>query len=1116
VTQVASNVSSLKGDVNLTAGQKYTQASSNVLAGNDVNITAQTIDITALQNTGSHQESNSDLKIGAFARISSPLIDLANNVEAARKSDGRLKAMQGMAATANAYQAASAINSMTGGAGSGVLVKGEAGIGFASSSNSSNSNDSTAQGSTINGGRNVTLTATGGDIHATGATLNAGKTLSLDAAQNIVLDASQSTLHSDGKNKSSGVEAGVGFQVGAQTGMYVYASANMGKGHNNNDSTVNNNTELKADTINIHSKGDTTLKGATATANTINTDVGGKLAVESLQDTSEFDSKQTNVGVRVQVGFGVWSANGNVSQQNGKGTYAGVGQQSGLFAGEGGYHVKADTIDLKGGAIASANAAASELTTNKLTASNIENKMSYSASNVSMAGGISGGSDFGAKDENGKTIPLSQVKQPFGTTKGGNTTPGLPMVENGSDSSTTYATVTDGKITIGGVTTNSVKDLGINTDVSKANAALDKLPDLQKLLKDQQAMSAAAGTVIATSKQVASEFADEARKAEEKAQATLDNPKSTDEQKAEAEKTIAAAKQVQAEWGVGGDKSRALNVVTGILVGSVAGQGGTQIAANAAAPYLAAEIGDYFKKEGNENQTLQDLSHAVLGAALAYANGGSVAGGALAGAGGELAAQILTKELYPQAFDANGVLQRDKITPEQANNVTALSSAIGALLAGAAGEGIRDAAIGGQVATNAVENNYLNHKTPNFVTLSEKERYERAVAACDTGDRNACKTRDELTSLSRQRDDILLKACLSGNQIQCNYYAGQASAMGNLVSGYYGGVVYANSTAKGAIRDLNTWVIGPVPNARPESFHDTLAKSTAEGLLTGGGNPLVLVPAKLTAAAGKYLTVAGNALLGEQRMAKIALAGEMRAGIQFWEIPVEGSAYEVKAGQLVGTAPKASPSGVASYIDKDGEALTIGNLPSNAGRDSLTNAFNGIAPIPPITASVPNAPSMVANGMHSHEILQMQGFLDDMGAGHFIGAPSVNRGELMNGVRLTSNDYPVIDGWHNPPQANPVPVSLKELSTDRPMAILDNVRDANKKGQIYGIDNVTMVVNAPNIDKAALMKFAQNGPLTGKALDQGIVNTVVVKTSSGYVTIKNGSIVEGLPKGWKK
>ncbi len=592
VTQVASNVSSLKGDVNLTAGQKYTQASSNVLAGNDVNITAKTIDITALQNTGSHQESNSDLKIGAFARISSPLIDLANNVEAARKSDGRLKAMQGMAATANAYQAASAINSMTGGAGSGVLVKGEAGIGFASSSNSSNSKDSTAQGSTINGGRNVTLTATGGDIHATGATLNAGKTLSLDAAQNIVLDASLSTLHSDGKNKSSGVEAGVGFQVGAQTGMYVYASANMGKGHNNNDSTVNNNTELKADTINIHSKGDTTLKGATATANTINTDVGGKLAVESLQDTSEFDSKQTNVGVRVQVAIGTaWSASGNVSQQNGKGSYAGVGQQSGLFAGDGGYHVKADTIDLKGGAIASTNAAASELTTNKLTTSNIENKMSYSASNVSMAGGTGGKSEL-LKDDAGKILPLSQQNQAFGTAKDGNVAPGLPMVEKGSDSSTTYATVTDGKITIGGVTTNSVKDLGINTDASKANTALDKLPDLQKLLKDQQAMSAAAGTVIATTKQIAGDIALGAAKAQKDAQETLKQPNITAEQRAEATRVSDEAQKTLKDWGTGGIYSRALNAGIGVLTGVLAGQGGGQITANAIAPSVAKTVGD--------------------------------------------------------------------------------------------------------------------------------------------------------------------------------------------------------------------------------------------------------------------------------------------------------------------------------------------------------------------------------------------------------------------------------------------------------------------------------------------------------------------------------------------
>ncbi|SFG82775.1 filamentous hemagglutinin [Duganella sp. CF458] len=609
VKQVASNVASLKGDVMLSAGEKYTQASSNVLAANNVDITAKSIDITALQDTGSSQTSNSDLKVGAFARISSPLIDLVNNVEAARKSDGRLQTMQGMAAAAQGYQAAKAVASK------GTLIKGEVGIGFASSSNSSNDNNSTAVGSTINGGNNVTLTSTAGDIHATGATLGAGKTLSLDSAQNIVLDASQSKLHSDGKNNSAGVEVGVGFQAGASgTGVYAYAAANVGKGHHNNDATINNNTQLKADTINITSKGDTTLKGATATANTINADVGGKLAIESLQDVSKEESSQTNAGARVQVSFGTaWEASGNLSQSKSNGSSAAVGQQSGLFAGDGGYHVKADTVDLKGGAIASTNKVDSELATNKLTTANIENKMSYSASNVSMAGSIGGGSGEGDKNADGTAKPKDQ-QQLFGDRKSGNVTPGVPTMEKGSDSSTTYATITDGKINIGGVTATSVKELGINNDASKANTALDKLPDLQKVLKDQQAMSAAAGTVLATGKQLVGEFANNmANSANTKlvdAANVLTDEHSSTEQKAAAAKAFDDAKQSRADWGPGGIYSSALNAGVTVAVGSLAGQSNGQIAADALGPIAAKSVGDIgtslAKKAEKEAQDYKD------------------------------------------------------------------------------------------------------------------------------------------------------------------------------------------------------------------------------------------------------------------------------------------------------------------------------------------------------------------------------------------------------------------------------------------------------------------------------------------------------------------------------
>jgi hypothetical protein len=44
------------------------------------------------------------------------------------------------------------------------------------------------------------------------------------------------------------------------------------------------------------------------------------------------------------------------------------------FAGDGDYHVKVDTVDLKRSAIASTNKVDSALTANSLTASNIESK----------------------------------------------------------------------------------------------------------------------------------------------------------------------------------------------------------------------------------------------------------------------------------------------------------------------------------------------------------------------------------------------------------------------------------------------------------------------------------------------------------------------------------------------------------------------------------------------------------------------------------------------------------------------------------------------------------------------------------------------------------------------
>ncbi|WP_426107736.1 hemagglutinin repeat-containing protein [Massilia sp. TSP1-1-2] len=628
LTQVASNVASLKGNVTLTAGEKYTQVSSNVLADKDVGITAKAIDIGAAASAAAMSQNNSDLKIGAFARISSPLIDLANNVDAAKDSDGRLKTMQNMAAAANAYQVGSAV------ANDGVLVKGEVGIGFASASSHDQRSSSEAHGSTINAAGNVTLNSTDGDITVAGSNVAATKTLTLDSARAIVLTGAQSTSDSTGNNKSAGVEVGVGYSLGAKTGVYAYATANAGSGNYDNAAVINGNTHLAGDTVNLVSAGDTTLRGADVKAATIAADVGGKLAIESVQDTASQHNKQTNVGVRVQVAIGsAWDVSGSASQSKANGNSSAVVEQSGLFAGDGGYHVKADTVVLKGGAIASTNAENSDLTAKAISFENLENKMDYRASTISVSGGFSVGANTthtsdgraiapqpGQPAPSAPTTVSQQMDTLGGAANNPYVTPPQVVVNKGSDSSTTYATLTGGKLNIGGQALDGAASLGGQTDAANANKAVEALPDLQKMVAEQKAMSAARGTVIAAIGQIAGDIAraalkrgaeatqeiETARNAAKVAQEIIDNPASTLVDKAAAqearnsaalsqstaEQKISDAQKTLQDWSASGNHARALKLVTDMLVGGIAGDSIGEMAATQGAPYAYKAIGD--------------------------------------------------------------------------------------------------------------------------------------------------------------------------------------------------------------------------------------------------------------------------------------------------------------------------------------------------------------------------------------------------------------------------------------------------------------------------------------------------------------------------------------------
>ncbi|QNX49862.1 hemagglutinin repeat-containing protein [Acinetobacter seifertii] len=672
-------------------------------------------------------------------------MDLINSIDktAHSKADDRTQALQAVAAGAQGYQTYSDIKG-------GALFKAEAGIGFSTSENQQNSSYATSQQNNLKAGGNVNLTSTNGDIHLQNTQVKAEDKINLDSAKNIVLESGQSQNKADGKNSNAGLSVGYGVSVGAQTGVYIYGEAGYGKGSNHLDNTTQNNTTLNAEQINLKSQGDTTLRGAQANANRIDANVGGQLKVESLQDTVEQSSNQMGVGGRVQASFGTaWQASGNFSSSQASGNSNSVNQQSGLFAGDGGYHVKADSVDLKGGAIVStASKDNNDLTANRLTFSNIENQSQYDATTVSL----SGGTKFG-KETN---TDSSGVKYTNNVNWRDNTSfsPSLPQHESDKDSSTTYATLSAGNITIGGKST-TVEQLGIHSDASTANRVVETLPNLQTILDKQKTVADATSTIAAASrtyaqdqiknaaaekeaigKQIASQLSPEEQAKVQKMSATEKDAYLA--QYGAYDAALANEKAVTKQWGMGGEQSRALNAVTTVITGVLGGQTDIQVAANTLAPYAAQQIGEKFGHGEDKNKAAQLASHAILGATLAYLNGGNPAAGGGAAVASEAAADYLANQyndgktaINPETgkFDTN-------LLPENVkSSIRDLTAAIGAVVGGTVADSASNAQLAGVIGQNAVENNEFSIITQGVEkklaeNKKKKELNDKILANC--------------------------------------------------------------------------------------------------------------------------------------------------------------------------------------------------------------------------------------------------------------------------------------------------------------------------------------------------------------------------------------------------
>lgn len=406
---VASTVGSLGGNVNILAGERYTQTGSDVIAPQgDINIYAKTVEITEARETitESSRQSSSSTTLGA--RPSNAVVDLVlaakDVVDTAKATadtgNSRVQAMGAAVTAYKAAQVAEAAVALAQNPSKAASISIEFQLGTSKSKSSSTQTSDTGRGSSVAAGGDVTIVASGAgsdsDIHVRGSEIGAGRNVNLKAEGDVLLESSQDKGTLESSNKSSGGSLGVGISFGVNTGITFSASVNGARGNADGNDVIQQNTHVVAgNTVTIQSGADTTLAGATVTAPTVKADVGGDLTIESRQDVSTFESQQKSFGAGVTlcippICYGASSVSVSGGKQNIDSNYQSVTEQSGIRAGDGGFQVNvAQDTTLVGGAITSSDQAVNEgknsfNTGGTLTMSDIQNQAEYEGDGFSF------------------------------------------------------------------------------------------------------------------------------------------------------------------------------------------------------------------------------------------------------------------------------------------------------------------------------------------------------------------------------------------------------------------------------------------------------------------------------------------------------------------------------------------------------------------------------------------------------------------------------------------------------------------------------------------------------------------------------------------------------------
>ncbi|NEN76086.1 hemagglutination protein, partial [Pelistega sp. NLN82] len=505
--------------------------------------------------------------------------------------------------------------------------------------------------------------------------------LNLTAANQVNIESAQNTYQNRSSNSSSGWSMGAFATLsGDKIGVGVEASAQKGKGRENTDTVTHQLTALKANTLNLSTQGDTTLKGATIQAETIKADIQKNLMTESEQDTNRHKSKHTQGSVgasAVILGTGS-GASFNASHSKAKLNYQQVHTQSGLTAGQGGLQLNVGQhTHLKGGVIDStAPTEKNTFSTKTLTAENILNhsEMKVQSASVGLSTNL----------EANKLAAVGTVASAVG----GNI--------HQEDSSTTYSVI--GQNISLNVKEGSIPD-NLRQDKEGANQKVQHFDkaDAQERMEMAQVMGEISQNTITIALQPMLDKA-EAQKAE--AEKALKDESLTAAQRAYYTEQLNRNIETLHTYGKGSDLQLGIRAATGVLQGLATGNTNAAIVGGLS-PFLNKAIKEATtdKATNKVNLFANTVAHAILGAVEAKMLNTNVAAGAAGAVVGEATAHIIADKLYQKSPEA--------LTEQEKATISALSQVVAGLSGVAVGDNFQSAVVSSEIGKRAVENNYL-------------------------------------------------------------------------------------------------------------------------------------------------------------------------------------------------------------------------------------------------------------------------------------------------------------------------------------------------------------------------------------------------------------------------